>query len=518
MSRKPDQELLSAYLDGELTPQEKLHVEQWLSRDPEARRLLDRLRRQRELLASLPRSRCPRDLAPLVLETAERRILLEGAPSAVSQPVVSRGEQRSLKAALSVARRIFRPRNLGWAILAGSIGLAILLLYPQRHPREVGFHPTATPQSKPEQAGTPPASAKASAPELKAAPAAEGFAVDSARRRAAEPVRPEMAPAQTPQMGKAAPGTMAPTPQPGQTQSGGAIASAPGGGSAAPAAPLVIEGIRPVGPSDRANREQVAAATSPEESLTAEIRCRLSPDAPLQALVERLVARRGSIPDGAVTGSPWEFAGHLQRGAGSDQFVASGERSGLPPGTRLELTREDHQQLAVLEFSATEPQLKAILDELAGNRSWVKEVHLPQSLTTLAHSPARGTGKPAAPGTIPESESMTKSGKAVYGSQQRAVVPEARQLAAGVEGSQREGLRRQAPPAAAAAQVEGQPTSPSIEISKTQTKKYRIRLVLVRPIDNPQPAAGESATPKIGPADPQGSPTDSRPAQSSPTE
>jgi len=225
-----------------------------------------------------------------------------------------------------------------------------------------------------------------------------------------------------------------------------------------------------------------------------------------------------SIPDGAVTGSPWEFAGHLQRGAGSDQFVASGERSGLPPGTRLELTREDHQQLAVLEFSATEPQLKAILDELAGNRSWVKEVHLPQSLTTLAHSPARGTGKPAAPGTIPESESMTKSGKAVYGSQQRAVVPEARQLAAGVEGSQREGLRRQAPPAAAAAQVEGQPTSPSIEISKTQTKKYRIRLVLVRPIDNPQPAAGESATPKIGPADPQGSPTDSRPAQSSPTE
>ena len=517
MSRKPDEELLSAYLDGELSPQEKLHVEQWLSRDPEARQLLDRLRRQRELLASLPRSRCPRDLAPLVLEAAERRILLEGISSAATEKAVNQGVERGLKGLSSLARRIFQPRNLGWAILAGSIGLAILLLYPEKHRQEVGFRPAAPREVESEQRGTPAPSAKVTAPELKAAPTSGVLTVDSAQRRAAEAVKPEMALAPTPQTEKAAPGAMAPAPHPVETHPGGAIASVPGGGSASPVAPLVIEGIRPVSPSDRADRARIATASPSKETLTAEIRCRLAPDAPLQTLVERVVARHESTPETAATGNPWEFAGHLQRGPGGDQFVASGERSGLPPGIRLELSREDDQQVAVLEFSATEPQLKAMLDELSANRAWVKEVQLPESLATLAHSPASAARKPAAPGSISETESMSKSATAMYSTQQRAAVPETRQPAAGAEGTQRESLERQPPPAAAAAQVERQPTSPSGEIPKPNTQKYRIRLVLVRPIDNANPAVRENTAPEGEPAHPQDSPGDSRPAQSSPT-
>ncbi|WP_297036675.1 hypothetical protein, partial [Thermogutta sp.] len=335
--------------------------------------------------------------------------------------------------------------------------------------------------------------------------------------RAAEPAKPEMALAPTPQTERAAPGAMAPAPHPVETHSGGAITSVPGGGSASPVAPLVIEGIRPVSPSDRADRARIATASPSKETLTAEIRCRLAPDAPLQTLVERVVARHESTPETAATGNPWEFAGHLQRGPGGDQFVASGERSGLPPGIRLELSREDDQQVAVLEFSATEPQLQAMLDELSANRAWVKEVQLPESLATLAHSPAPAARKPAAPGPIAETESMSKSATAMYGTQQRAVVPETRQPAAEAEVTHQESLQRQAPPAAAAAQVEGQPTPPSGEIPKSETKKYRIRLVLVRPIDNGNPAASENTAPEGEPAHPQDSRGDSRPAQSSPT-
>ncbi|MGB9688033.1 anti-sigma factor family protein [Thermogutta sp.] len=516
MSRKPDQELLSAYLDGELTPQELLHVEQWLSRDPEARQLLERLRRQRDLLASLPSVRCPQNLAPVVLETAEQRILLEGVPSKAIGNTPIRGKRGQLQELSSLARRIFRPRNLGWAILAGSIGLAILLLYPERRPREVGFHPMA-PQEQEFGNVRSPVLAQKAVPELKAAPSMGGGpSVDSAPRRAQEALelREEFGPAS--QMERAEHAPIASAPEVPGAPSGESIASVPAGRSDAPPGPLVIEGIRPVGPSDRSVRQPSADRASQVQTLTAEIRCRLVPDAPLQTLVERLVARREAIPDNAVTGNPWEFAGHLQRGSASDQFVASDEKSGLPPGIHLQLTREDDQQVAVLEFSATEPQLKAVLDELAGSRSWVKDIQLPESLASLAQVTALAVGKPLAPGAISETESQVKTGAVPPGPQQRAVIPGARQLSAGVDGSQQESLPGQAAPLAKVAQPEGRPMPPLGALPNKETTTYHVRLVLVRPINSAKPAVQESTPTEDEPTQPQDSHPDSRPAQSSP--
>jgi hypothetical protein len=62
-----DEELLSAYIDGELSAAERASVEQWLTDDVAARELLDELSEASGLVRSLPRHAAPPDLRDAVL-------------------------------------------------------------------------------------------------------------------------------------------------------------------------------------------------------------------------------------------------------------------------------------------------------------------------------------------------------------------------------------------------------------------------------------------------------------------
>ncbi len=76
MNDVPDTELFSAYLDGELTADEQVRVEQILATSPEARQLLEELRALGSTLQELPQEKLDEDLSARVLEIAERRMLL----------------------------------------------------------------------------------------------------------------------------------------------------------------------------------------------------------------------------------------------------------------------------------------------------------------------------------------------------------------------------------------------------------------------------------------------------------
>lgn len=69
MNRKLER-LISAYLDGEVTPEERREVERALERDPRARRFYEELREVRALLRGLPERGAPADLEESVLAYA----------------------------------------------------------------------------------------------------------------------------------------------------------------------------------------------------------------------------------------------------------------------------------------------------------------------------------------------------------------------------------------------------------------------------------------------------------------
>src|SRR5262249_39620460 len=69
-------QLLTAYVDGELTSRQRRHVARLLRRSPEARQLLQLLQEDARSLRNLPRPRLSVDLTEPVLRTiAERRLV-----------------------------------------------------------------------------------------------------------------------------------------------------------------------------------------------------------------------------------------------------------------------------------------------------------------------------------------------------------------------------------------------------------------------------------------------------------
>ncbi len=69
-------EILSAYVDGELSPHERGEVESWLESNPTAREKLDDFRRLAALFDSFPRTELPQEFPTTVMQLAERRMLL----------------------------------------------------------------------------------------------------------------------------------------------------------------------------------------------------------------------------------------------------------------------------------------------------------------------------------------------------------------------------------------------------------------------------------------------------------
>lgn len=95
MTREQLEELLSAYLDDEVTDQERALVERVVREDASSRRILDELRQTRDLIGALPSHSAPPDLADEIDGLIERGALLD-------QPMTPQTAQRSHRGPLRV--------------------------------------------------------------------------------------------------------------------------------------------------------------------------------------------------------------------------------------------------------------------------------------------------------------------------------------------------------------------------------------------------------------------------------
>ncbi len=117
-----DQELLSAYLDGELTAAQQARVERLLAENPKAKQLLDELRALSATLQSLPQEKLGEDLSPFVLRQAERE-LLTGSRS----PLPARARVRQMLS------HMLSRRALAWA--AAAVVIAVVVTITEYHQR-----------------------------------------------------------------------------------------------------------------------------------------------------------------------------------------------------------------------------------------------------------------------------------------------------------------------------------------------------------------------------------------------
>jgi anti-sigma factor RsiW len=124
-SENIDDELLSAYLDDELAPEESARVEQRLASDPAARQLLEQLRAVSHAVRDLPAEPIGADIRDRVLRRAERAMLVSNpkAASAGGPAAADGGSLADVAPRLTIGRSI---RGWVWAGLATAAGLAIM--------------------------------------------------------------------------------------------------------------------------------------------------------------------------------------------------------------------------------------------------------------------------------------------------------------------------------------------------------------------------------------------------------
>jgi anti-sigma factor RsiW len=114
-----DDELLSAYLDGELSADERAAVEARLAADPAAQRLLHELRAVSQDVQSLPLEKVGRDLADDILRRAQ-----------AAKPHATKAESAGLGETLPKITVFGSTRSWMWASLALAAGLLIMFLQP----------------------------------------------------------------------------------------------------------------------------------------------------------------------------------------------------------------------------------------------------------------------------------------------------------------------------------------------------------------------------------------------------
>jgi hypothetical protein len=125
MKDVPENELFSAYLDGELTAEEQAEVEKLLATSPAARQLLDELRALSSSLQALPTYQIGEDISQQVLRLAaqgklDQHIAAEGPKEA--------GEQPEGPVWRAMVRRLTRPRNWVWAGIAVAVALLLMVM------------------------------------------------------------------------------------------------------------------------------------------------------------------------------------------------------------------------------------------------------------------------------------------------------------------------------------------------------------------------------------------------------
>lgn len=125
MKYQPDNELLSAYLDDELTAAERVQVEKMLAENPAARQLVDELRALRASLQSLPPRKLPGDLSETVLQTATAR-------QTASSP-----RQKTPASQAAFLRRLAdrfkdNPRMVVWPLVVLSVAILLMVFNPDQ--------------------------------------------------------------------------------------------------------------------------------------------------------------------------------------------------------------------------------------------------------------------------------------------------------------------------------------------------------------------------------------------------
>jgi len=128
MNDVPENELLSAYLDGELTAEEQAQVERLLAADPEARQLVDELRALSASVKALPRHPIGRDVSEEVISRARRRMPTP-APARSPEHVPSEDEDQ-VPVWRAIVRRVTRPRNFLWSAVAVAVVVLLMLMEP----------------------------------------------------------------------------------------------------------------------------------------------------------------------------------------------------------------------------------------------------------------------------------------------------------------------------------------------------------------------------------------------------
>jgi|GEM_PF-2829104 len=168
------EELLSAYLDGEVSPEERARVEQWLAESSELRQLRDELLSIRTDLQALPRHQVGHDLAAVVMHRSATASVPD--PSNRSAPVAGPPEASESSLGNVVAEwwnRGSQGRRFLWPALAVAAALAILVFDARQRPADSEFEVAQAPQAAPyELREEAPAGAAASAeqPSIMAAP------------------------------------------------------------------------------------------------------------------------------------------------------------------------------------------------------------------------------------------------------------------------------------------------------------------------------------------------------------
>jgi len=118
-------ELLSAYLDDELSAKERARVEQLLATDPQARALLGALRETVEAVRALPNERAPEHISAALQDRLEREVLLAAAdPNAT----LARHRRPPVRATFAIA-----------AMLAVAIGGGVYVSLRQARQADEGY-------------------------------------------------------------------------------------------------------------------------------------------------------------------------------------------------------------------------------------------------------------------------------------------------------------------------------------------------------------------------------------------
>ena len=132
-------ELISAYLDGELSPDEQANVEQALVESAECRQMFEELRALRGDLQALPNHRLPADFSERVLQRAEQAMLREaksfvaGGSSNNGKPAEEIQDNRSSPALAPVIELPSQPgqwSGVVWAFAALAAALLVALYLP----------------------------------------------------------------------------------------------------------------------------------------------------------------------------------------------------------------------------------------------------------------------------------------------------------------------------------------------------------------------------------------------------